>query len=181
MNIPAAGAAAAAVRRRPWSLEAKLTLGLALLTLLSVGAILGLTFWVHRSFSPPQRVEVLGSSLYPIGGFTVNLLDGFVLKTSISLEFSPQGNGRVRAGARDFRVGQIDSLRRRLSDAEARYRDAIIRILSGKKSNAVLTPASKEELKKEILEELNERGLPGGRFVGLYFSEFMLQKTAGGK
>ena len=167
--------AANAIRRQPWSLEVRLTLALAFAALVSCAAILGITFWVHHSFVPPHRPTVLISSIYPAGHFTVNLLDGAVLKVAIGFEFSPEGGASARSLGHGALALRLEAMQRQIAQAEARYRDAIIQVLTSKRSYDVLTPSGKDALKEQLLEALNARGLPGGQFTGLYFSEFTLQ------
>ena len=55
-------------------------------------------------------------------------------------------------------------------------RDAIIRTLSSKTADEVLTPEGKEQLKDELMEVINESlDVEEEVVTGLYFSEFILQ------
>lgn len=55
-------------------------------------------------------------------------------------------------------------------------KDAIIRILSSKKPEDVLTSDGKEKLKEELIEGINEAiGLDEEPVVNIYFTEFMVQ------
>ncbi|MCO6432407.1 MAG: flagellar basal body-associated FliL family protein [Deltaproteobacteria bacterium] len=54
--------------------------------------------------------------------------------------------------------------------------DAVIRVLSSKKSTEVLTPDGKEQLKQELIEAINDAvGLDEGPVVNIYFTEFIIQ------
>jgi flagellar basal body-associated protein FliL len=55
-------------------------------------------------------------------------------------------------------------------------KDAIIRILSSKKADDLLTAEGKERLKDELLEGINEAvGLEEPPVVGVFFTEFIIQ------
>ncbi len=54
--------------------------------------------------------------------------------------------------------------------------DAIIRVLSSKKANDVITVEGKEQLKQELIEAINEAlGLEEPAIVNIYFTEFIIQ------
>jgi flagellar basal body-associated protein FliL len=55
-------------------------------------------------------------------------------------------------------------------------KDAIIRVLSSKKPEDVLTVEGKEKLKEELIEGINEAiGIEEDVVVNIYFTEFMVQ------
>jgi len=59
---------------------------------------------------------------------------------------------------------------------ENKFRDIIIRILSSKKSNELLTVEGKARLKEELVDGLNEAlGLEEPPVVGVLFTEFIIQ------
>lgn len=167
--------AANAIRRQPLTLEVRLTLALAFAAAVSCGAILGITFLVHRSFAPPHRATALVSAIYPAGTFTVNLLDGAMLKVAMGFEIAPADNASAGSLGRESLALRLEALQRQIAQGEARYRDAVIQVLSGKRLDELMTPLGKDELKLQILKALNARGLSGGQFTGVYFSEFTLQ------
>jgi flagellar FliL protein len=54
--------------------------------------------------------------------------------------------------------------------------DAIIRVLSAKKAEQVLTAEGKDQLKEELIEAINEASaLPEPAVVNVYFTEFIIQ------
>ena len=59
---------------------------------------------------------------------------------------------------------------------ETQIRDVIIRILSSKHADDLLTQDGKERLKEELLEGINEAvGLEEPAVTGVYFTEFIIQ------
>lgn len=54
--------------------------------------------------------------------------------------------------------------------------DAVIRVLSSKKSTDVITVEGKEQLKQELIEAINEAlGMEEAPVVNIYFTEFIIQ------
>ncbi len=64
-------------------------------------------------------------------------------------------------------------LEKELKDKLPVVRDAIITLLSSKKSSDISTPQGKIKLKKEIIDTLNAK-LVSGRVVNVYFTEFVI-------
>ncbi len=63
-----------------------------------------------------------------------------------------------------------------LAKREPMIKDAVIRVLSSKKVEELLTTEGKEKLKEELVEAINEAsGLEEGAVVNLYFTEFIIQ------
>ena len=59
---------------------------------------------------------------------------------------------------------------------EPMLRDAVIKILSQKKSSEVLSIDGKEKLKEELIEAINESiALEEGPVQQVYFTEFIIQ------
>lgn len=59
---------------------------------------------------------------------------------------------------------------------EPMIKDAIIRVLSAKTADEVLTSAGKETLKDELIEAINEAiEMDDNPVVGIYFTEFIVQ------
>ena len=54
--------------------------------------------------------------------------------------------------------------------------DAIIRVLSSKTTEAVLSPDGKEQLKEELVEAINDAsGLDEAAVANVYFTDFIIQ------
>ena len=55
-------------------------------------------------------------------------------------------------------------------------KDAVIKVLSSKKAEEVLSADGKEHLKEELIEAINEAiGLEEGPVTGIYFEDFIVQ------
>jgi len=115
--------------------------------------------------------------------FIVNLSQsGNFLKTSIVLEFDPKaiaeapGAHGAAAGGGHGESGGAAALPGILGEREPIIRDAIIRVLSSKKGDEVLTATGKDALKEELVEAINESiGLDTAPASGVYFNEFIVQ------
>jgi flagellar FliL protein len=71
---------------------------------------------------------------------------------------------------------KVDELPEVLADREAIIRDAIIRVLSSKSKEQVLSTEGKEILKEELVEAINDAsGLDEPPVVAVYFTEFIVQ------
>ncbi len=64
-------------------------------------------------------------------------------------------------------------LEKELQDKLPVIRDAIITLLSSKKSEDISTPQGKINLKKQIIDTLNSK-LVSGKIVNVYFTEFVI-------
>ncbi len=64
-------------------------------------------------------------------------------------------------------------LEKELQDKLPVIRDAIITLLSSKKSEDIVTPQGKINLKKQIIDTLNSK-LVSGKIVNVYFTEFVI-------
>jgi flagellar FliL protein len=63
-----------------------------------------------------------------------------------------------------------------MAKREIQIKDTILKVLSSKKSDDVLTPDGKERLKDELIEGLNEAvGLEEPPLTAVYFTEFIIQ------
>jgi hypothetical protein len=63
-----------------------------------------------------------------------------------------------------------------MMDRDPVIRDAIIRVLSGKRAADVLSASGKEILKEELMEAINEAmGMEEPPIVAVYFTEFIVQ------
>lgn len=125
--------------------------------------------------------------------FIVNLSENSsFLKVRILLEYDPailakydgsggaegaegggEGGGHGSGGAAAADAGGLPAV---LKKREPMMRDAIIRVLSTKSADDVLSGDGKERLKEELVEAINEAvGLDEGPIVGIYFLEFIVQ------
>ena len=114
--------------------------------------------------------------------FIVNLSESTsFLKVKLLVEYDPSvlhdeeggGHGGGGAGGGGEEKGGLPPA------LKARYpmiRDAIIRVISGKRATDVLTVPGKETLKQELIEAINEAtGLDEPPVVNVYFTEFIIQ------
>jgi flagellar FliL protein len=63
-----------------------------------------------------------------------------------------------------------------MAKREIQIKDTILKVLSSKKADDVLTPDGKERLKDELIEGLNEAvGLEEPPLTSVYFTEFIIQ------
>lgn len=99
----------------------------------------------------------VGNALLPLDTFIVNLqVKGSFLKTTIQLEFDkPELPPEMETGT-------------------AKIRDAIIRVLSTKTAQEILTPEGKEQLREEVKNASNEV-INSGEVIAVYITEFIIQ------
>ena len=119
----------------------------------------------------------------PLDTFIVNLSEtGAFLKVKMLFEYD--GSVIQKAEADLVKKGVVvaggeskgDSLSGYLKLREPMIRDTVIKILSAKRSNEVLSQDGKEKLKEELIEGLNEAiGLDEGPVQNIYFTEFIIQ------
>lgn len=120
-----------------------------------------------------------------IGTFTVNLsMNSSFLKVKVLLEYDPEilakagehsegGGGAYGGGGEGEKDKGLPGV---LGQREPMIRDAIIRVLSSKRAEDVLTQEGKDQLKEEMMEAINEAtGLEEGPIVNVYFIEFIVQ------
>jgi flagellar basal body-associated protein FliL len=63
-----------------------------------------------------------------------------------------------------------------MAKREIQIKDTLLRVLSSKKAEDVLTAEGKERLKEELIEGLNEAvALEEPPLTGVYFTEFIIQ------
>jgi len=108
---------------------------------LGVGGTIGAQKTIFKA--SPESVETAAvpkkaGVLLPVGEFTVNLQDGGFLKTTITVEVTD-------AKAEEH-----------LKTKDAFLKDRINTVLANKSLVDVKTTASREKLRKELLEELNK-------------------------
>ena len=120
--------------------------------------------------------------------FIVNLSEpSTFLKTTILVEYDPdaieislnpkggKGKGKGHAGG-GAPVSTEPQLHPHFNTRKPMIHDAVIRILSSKKSSEVLTSEGKERLKFELIDAINDAlGLDEAPVVNIYFTEFIIQ------
>lgn len=120
--------------------------------------------------------------------FIVNLSqDKSFLKVTLLVEYDPdaleraarggEGGGEGKGGGASGGEGKEgNALPEAMSEKMPVIRDTIIRILSSKKSEEVLTSDGKQALKEELIEGINEAmGFDEPVVVNVYFTEFIIQ------
>jgi flagellar FliL protein len=125
--------------------------------------------------------------------FIVNLSESSsFLKVTMLVEYDPEaiakaeaklgakgakggggGGGHGGGGGGEPKPGGLPPV---MGAREPMIKDAIIRVLSSKKVDEVLTVEGKERLKEELIEAINEAlALEDPPIVGVYFTEFIIQ------
>lgn len=164
-------------------------IGVVVLLLVGVGGFLAFS---GGSKNPDGEEEV--EEVDPEENFRVVTLEPFVvnladsqhfLKVTIALRYDPalldpepvveeEGEAAGGGGAGGEHIDH--NLPDKLLDRVPMINDAIIHILSSKRTEDVLTLEGKEELKEELLDAVNEAtGLEEGPIVAIYFNEFIVQ------
>jgi flagellar FliL protein len=127
-----------------------------------------------------------------LGSFIVNLSEATsFLKAHLLVEFDnavvekqmkPHGEGEEHAaeegggGHGGGEKGGPAPLPEFMAKREIQIKDTILKVLSSKKAEDVLTPDGKERLKDELVEGLNEAvGLEEPPLISVYFTEFIIQ------
>lgn len=145
----------------------------------------------EEEFHEPAE-EVKNIQTADLGQFIVNLSDmGSFLKVRIMIEYDSglidkqlgivagaEGGqahgGGASGGAKEAPGGS--GIHPHLAKKEHHFRDVIIRILSAKKAQDLLTVEGKTRLKEELVDGLNEAiGLEEPPVVGILFTDFMIQ------
>lgn len=140
----------------------------------------------HEPAEPVKDIQTAD-----LGQFIVNLSDmSSFLKVRIMIEYDSalidrqlgivagaEGGqahgGGASGGAKEPAGGGIHP---HLAKKEHHFRDVIIRILSAKKAQDLLTVEGKTRLKEELMDGLNEAiGLEEPPVVGILFTDFMVQ------
>lgn len=120
--------------------------------------------------------------------FIVNLSQAKnFLKVTMLIEYDPEalhphgedghgGGGGYGGGGSGGGAADPTALPPELKAKEPQIRDAVIRVLSSKKAEDVLTPEGKESLKEELVEALNEAvAFDEPPVTNVYFTEFIVQ------
>lgn len=119
--------------------------------------------------------------------FIVNLSESSsFVKVTMQVEYDPEvlekathsasgGEGHSGGGASEGGA-EAGGLPPALAEREPMIKDAVIRVLSSKKTAEVLTVDGKDQLKEELIEAINAAtGLEEGPVVAVYFTEFIIQ------
>lgn len=120
--------------------------------------------------------------------FIVNLSQAKnFLKVTMLIEYDPAalhpageeghgGGGGYGGGGSGGGAADPTALPPELKAKEPQIRDAVIKVLSSKKAEDVLTPEGKETLKEELVEAINESvGFDEPPVTNVYFTEFIVQ------
>lgn len=134
-----------------------------------------------------EEEEVKHYQTFELETFIVNLSENSsFLKVKILVEYDPailakagadgHGGGGGYGGGGSGGEGGKSGPPAIVSERLPMIKDAVIRVLSSKKAEDVLTVEGKDRLKEELIEALNEAtGLDEGPVVGIYFLEFVIQ------
>jgi flagellar FliL protein len=134
--------------------------------------------------------EVKVVEMADLGEYIVNLSDSTAyLKVKLKIEYDKslldkltmenhEGGGGGHGGGASGGGGEEKGggMHSHLVKREVQMRDAIIRVLSSKKAEELLTTEGKDRLKEELVEALNEAiGLEEPPVMSVYFTEFIVQ------
>jgi flagellar FliL protein len=137
---------------------------------------------------PEKQIEVAD-----LGQFIVNLsenssfikirilleYDVAIIEKQLSHAHGGEGGGEANGGGASGGSGGAEKPagpHPHITKSENRLRDAVIRILSSKRTAELLTPEGKTRLKEELIDGLNEAmGLERPPIVGVLFTEFIIQ------
>lgn len=137
-----------------------------------------------------EAEEVKHYATVALDTFIVNLsANSAFLKVGLILEYDPavfeaatthgEGGGEGHGGGASGGgggEGEGAGMPHLMTERQPMIKDAILRILSSKKAEEVLTADGKERLKEELIEGINEAiGLDEEPIVNIYFTEFMVQ------
>lgn len=126
----------------------------------------GAWFYLHQgktAQAAPQQQQTEALHTVHLEGFTVNLADAeenHFLRITIDL-----GLGHAPKAAKE---GESEI-------PTARVRDAILTVLTAGKSDALVTPDGKAQLKKDVLAAL-QQSAPELDVREVYFTEFLVQR-----
>lgn len=114
----------------------------------------------------------------------VNLSEsGAFIKIRMSFEYDPEPIKKVEeelakrgGGGGEAKEGEKGGLTGYFKEREPMLKDALIKVLSSKRSTEVLSLDGKERLKEELVEAANEAlALEESPIQGVYFAEFIIQ------
>jgi flagellar FliL protein len=128
--------------------------------------------------APVQQTAPRGNGiLFPLGERVVNLADpgGYrYLRISIILEFLPESVEFYRLPP-EKRTAEEERLKEELTRQKPIMDDLVISILSSKTFAEIFSLEGKQQLKEELMEQLNAH-LGEGKYVGaVYFTDFVVQ------
>jgi len=104
--------------------------------------------------------------------YDAGILDKAALEAAGHAEGGGHGGG-ASGGGGEAEGGGMHPI---MTARQPMIKDVILRILSSKKPEEVLTSEGKEKLKEELIEGINEAiGLEEEPVVNIYFTEFMVQ------
>ncbi len=137
-----------------------------------------------------EEEEVKNYATITLDTFIVNLsANSAFLKVGMILEYDPavferagahgegggEGHGGGASGGGEEGAAGA-AMPHLFAERQPMIKDAILRVLSSKKAEEVLTVDGKEKLKEELMEGINEAiGLDEEPIVNIYFTEFMVQ------
>jgi flagellar basal body-associated protein FliL len=126
-------------------------------------------FAFPRSVSTAVSLQPGARVVLPMESFTVNLADpeeGRFLRTTISLGVEGELPQMARAENKGVESGPVSM---------ATIRDSILTVLAQCKSDELLMPEGKANLKAKIISALN-RDVPALGVREVYFTEFLVQR-----
>jgi len=183
-EAPAAEAAA------PKPKSKKKLIIIAVVGVLVLGGGIGFTLMgggkKHEAAEEEPTEETKHYETVELDTFTVNLsMNSSFLKIKMILEYDPEimaktgehGHGGGGAYGGGGSGGEDKKgLPGILGERTPQIRDAILRTLTSKRAEEILTPEGKEQLKEELIDSINEAtGLEEGPIVNIYFVEFIVQ------
>lgn len=139
---------------------------------------------VEEEHETPKRLETADLDV-----FVVNLSEtSAFVKVHIVIEFDAalvekqtmgeggEGGGGGHGGGPSGGGGEGPAMPEHFVKRMSQIKDVVIKILSAKKADDLLTVEGKERLKDELLEGINEAvGLEEPPVTGVFFTEFMIQ------
>jgi flagellar FliL protein len=186
-------AAAEATEGAPKKSKKKLIIILAAVILLVAGA--GVPMFLMGGKKVPEGEEAQEEvepekkmELTDLGQFIVNLSDSSsFLKAHIMMEYDAsildkhekEAGGKAHGGGASGGGGDAKKeggFHPHMAPKETQIRDTVIRILSSKTAQEMLTGEGKERLKDELVEGLNEAiGMEDPPVTSVFFTEFIIQ------
>jgi flagellar protein FliL len=147
-----------------------LVIVLVFLVVLSSGA--AAWFFMHGRVNASAKTEAAKAPERPtitihLDSFIVNLADtdqAAYLRVSLDLAVAQPGDGKKEEGKEEKAAAPIPQIR-----------DAIIGVLSSRKSQDLLTAEGKQALKRDLLTTLNQH-IPGLDARDIYFTDFLVQR-----
>ncbi len=135
----------------------------AVVIIVAAGTYFVVTKFIIKPAPGTPTPQITIGPTYDLEPFVVNLADQDrkrYLKVVMQLELE-----------NDKKVSK--KLQKEIEDKLPVIRDAIITLLSSKKSSDISTPDGKMKLKKDIINTLNSK-LVSGKIVNVYFTEFVI-------